>query len=162
MASPASIILALRGIEFTRTSNEIKEAAVNKVEFLRAKIVDRERRIADIRKSYEISDQDLIDLLSQANANRASSPGHYALSSVRRARAEEDDTEPTTERYIAAGVVQNILTEKQLIEQETQAITTFEFVIRNIRPIRHVSDQGVPYEDDNFRLSYEDLSALGL
>jgi len=59
-------------------------------------------------------------------------------------------------------VVQNLLTEQQLIEQERDLVTKLQMVIRNLRPVVHyASDTGARYEVDSFPLSESDLDFLG-
>lgn len=154
MGGPSSRSV-LHSLTFAKTSGEIKEKAASKIEALASKVKEREGRITRLRKEFDISDQDMIKLLSQAAQD--------ALSNARVATTMSYNIGNQDEvRVVAAGVVQNLLTERQLIEQEKEHIEKLQLVIRNLRPLtHHATNTGVAYESDSFTLSEADLDFLG-
>lgn len=152
MGSPSAHHI-LSNLTFAKTSLEIRTQARAKIERIQAKIAEREQRISTLRAAYEISDQDMIQLLSQ-QARNATSNSHV-LSVTYNVGADENA------KIIGAGVVQNLMTEQSLIEQERAQIARLEMVVSNLRPIRHHGANGEPYEVDTFDVSYSDLEFLG-
>jgi hypothetical protein len=155
MASPSTS--RMFRFSYTKTIEELKTAMAEKIEFLKNKILERQARIKKIREEENITDQDLIDLLTQA-ANQAVSnarvgPMSYSLTS------DANDGEEV--RYIAAGTVQNLLAEKSLIESENGSIVQMNRVLRNLRPIKHHADDGTEYTQESFGLNDEELDYLG-
>lgn len=154
MGGPSSRTV-LHSLSFSKSSAEIKDKATAKILLLVAKITEREGRVARLRNEFEISDADLIKLLSQAASD--------ATSNVRVATTMSYNIGSNDNvRVVAAGVVQNLLTEQQLIEQERDLVVKLQMVIRNLRPVVHYAqDTGARYEVDAFPLSESDLDFLG-
>lgn len=157
MGGPSSRTV-LHSLSFSKSSHEIKDKATAKILFLVAKITEREGRVARLRNEFEISDADLIKLLSQA-ASDAVSNARVATTMSYNIGGSGGNGDV---RVVAAGVVQNLLTEQQLIEQERDLVTKLQMVIRNLRPVVHYAqDTGARYEVDSFPLSESDLDFLG-
>lgn len=155
MASPHSRSI-LNNLSFEKTSAEILEKAGFKITALTAKIAERETRITHIRKEFDISDQAMINLLSQA-AQEALSNSRIATTMSYNISGQDSDV-----RIVGAGVVQNLLTERQLIEQEKESVEKLQLITRNLRPItHHASDTGARYEVDGFHMTEQDLDFLG-
>ena len=142
---------------YQKTVDELKEAMTNKVAFLIKKVAERETRIARIREEYDITDADMITLLTQA-ANQAVSnarmPMSYNLSTA-------DGNGGDEVRLVAAGVVQNLITEKTLIEEEQGSITHLERIVRNLKPVMCFGANGEAYVQDSFSLGDGELDFLG-
>lgn len=154
MGGPSSRTV-LHSLSFSKSSHEIKDKATAKILFLVAKITEREGRVARLRNEFEISDADLIKLLSQAASDAVS---NARIATTMSYNIGSNDNV----RVVAAGVVQNLLTEQQLIEQERDLVTKLQMVIRNLRPVVHYAqDTGARYEVDAFPLSESDLDFLG-
>jgi hypothetical protein len=154
MASPSTS--SMFRFSYEKTIDEIKEAMLKKIEFLKTKIAERKARIKKIRAEENITDQDLIDLLTQATNQamsnaRQQGPMTYSLS-------VGDDSQEV--RYIAAGTVQNILAEQGLIESEGGSIVQMERIVRNLRPITHHADDGSVYLQNSFTMSATELDYL--
>ena len=154
MGGPSSRSV-LHNLSFEKSSSEIKEKATAKIASLGAKIKEREGRIARLRKEFDISDQDMIKILSQAAQGALSNASVATTMSYNIGNQDEV-------RVVAAGVVQNLITERQLIEQEQALVEKLQLVFRNLRPItHHATNTGVAYEVDTFTLSEADLDFLG-
>lgn len=156
MGSPASHHM-FRNFNYQKPIPEIKEAMERKIESLRAKITEREGRIVRIREEHDISDADLINLLAQA-ADEAISNRRVASMSYNLATNGADGSDV---RIIAAGVVQNLVTEKSLIEQEKKSVDQLQLIVRNLGPVTRFGDNGEEYTQEFYHLSYDELDFLG-
>lgn len=153
MGGPAS--RSVLNFSFQKSSGEILAKAAAKVESLTLKIAEREARIVRLRKEFEITDQDMIKLLSQAAQDALSNARVTTTMSYNIGTQDEV-------RVVAAGVVQNLLTERQLIEQEKDSVEKLQMISRNLRPlVAYASQTGERYEVDSFNLSETDLEFLG-
>lgn len=152
MGSPPSRSI-LSNLSFSKSSVEIRTAVREKLERIRAKITEREGRIATLRSTYEITDTDMIQLLSQQARDAIS---NARITSTTYSVGTDDNT-----KIIGAGVVQNLMTEQALIEQEREQITRLDLVVRNLRPLPRHGQNGEAWEDDSFDLGYSDLEFLG-
>ena len=142
---------------YEKECTAIKEVMSKKVEGLKAKINEREGRIVKIRKEYDISDVDMINLLTQAAQGvHQNAKMSYTISS--QAASGSDSQE---ERLIGAGVVQNLLTERTLIEDEQASVKQMERVIRNLKPLQKITENGTLYMQTGFELSDTELEFLG-
>lgn len=139
---------------FEKTVDEILTAVAEKIDSLKAKINDRMERVVRIRKEFDISDADLISLLSQANQDAVSN--RQLATSLSYNLNSGGET-----KIVQAGVVQNLLTEQQLIEQEKDSVTRLSLIERNLRPITHFADNGKEYTQNMFRLSEAEIEYLG-
>jgi hypothetical protein len=150
---------------YQKTVEEVKDKAKIKAEAVRAKILEREGRIRDLRKAHDISDQDLIQIYSQAARNgvtNSSAPMSYTVSTVAKGRSAEGTTSEPDEWLIGAGVIQNLLSESGLIETEKEDLKKLESINRNLRPtVNFSADTGVSYVDQFVSLTEDDLEYLG-
>jgi hypothetical protein len=154
MASPQTLGM-FRQFTYQKTMAECKTAMEGKIAQVNAKIAERQERIARIRAEYNITDTDMINLLTQAanqSQNRFGEHGmSYSLGSA-------DGTD--SPKIIGAGMVQNIITEKGLIESEEASVIQMERVLRNLRPYRQFGDNGLPFMVDTVNLSTSELDYL--
>jgi hypothetical protein len=139
--------------EYQKTVEEILAASSKKIEAVKAKISEREGRIARIRKEFDITDAELVSLFAQA-ANEAGN--RYANSMSYNIPSATGEA-----KVIAAGVVQNLLTEQNLMEQEKDSATKLAMVVRNLRPVTHYADNGVAYTVNTFNLTEDEIEYLG-
>lgn len=145
---------------YEKTADEIKEKAATKLTSLTSKIKERLARISRLREEYSIDDAALIRLLTEAR--RSSSYSNHTFSYLASTPLYGSSTESKMEeRTIGAGVVQNILTENDLIDSERASVKKLELILRNLRPLmRHVKDKGwTPHE--YFPVSEDALDYLG-
>ena len=147
---------------YEKTTDEIGSAMQKKVESLKAKIVEREGRIAKIRAEYEISDQDMIQLLTQeAQHNIQNNVRGAKMSYTLTTASPGAEVGANDERIIGAGVVQNLLTERSLIEDEQASVKQMERIVRNLKPLQKITENGTTYELNQFELSDAELEFLG-
>jgi len=152
MGSPASAHM-FRNFSYQKSIDEILAKMTAKIAFLETKIREREARIVEIREAHDITDQDLIKLLTQA-ANQAVSNARLPMSYNIESTAGET-------RLIAAGVVQNLVTEQTLIEQEKKSVDQLKMIGRNLKPVTLFGDNGEEYTQGFFSLSFDELDFLG-
>jgi len=153
MGSPASRHM-FNSLVYEKTVDEIKAAMEKKIESLKAKVTDREARITRIRKEFDITDAEMINLLAQAAnemvSNRVVATMSYNL-----------NTTGPDPKIVQAGVVQNLLTEKNLIQQEKDSIEQMSLIVRNLRPVHRFAQDGTEYTQDTFTLREDELDFLG-
>lgn len=132
-------------VKFHKSGKVIREKAGEKIKALEAKIGERKARIARIRKDYDITDADMIELLSAKARNQLAEGGTYTLSN-KIVRGEDKPMEVT----IAAGIINNIDTENALMTQEKDHVERLGLIERNI-------DADVKHE-----IGFDELDYLGL
>ena len=160
MASNIRIESMFGGLSFTKSAEDIRIAAARKSVFLESKITERKNRVSQLRKEYNISDADLIQLLTEARRDleARTSRMSYSISNAGVAGAAGDDS-----RIIGAGVVSNILTESDQIEAEKDQVKRLGLIIRNLKPIpRFAEGTGAPLPEEEFHVNFADLEYLGL
>ena len=133
-------------VKFFKSGQVIKNQAEAKAKQITAKIAERQDRIRKLREDYKITDADMIELLSDQARVRLATVGSYSLSSNAPMPRAKDEPE----RLIPAGLVNNLNTERALIEQEKEQVSRLELIARNI-------DVNLSHEID-----FEELEYLGL
>jgi hypothetical protein len=106
-----------------------------------------------IREEFSITDSDMIDLLSQAAREAVSNRAITMSYGVNSAGGEQ--------KIVQAGVVQNLLTEKTLIEQERESMEQMNLIVRNLRPVTHHTNDGTVYTQSSWTLNESELEFLG-
>lgn len=145
-----------------KSSHDTITACDKKVASIKVKIEERVLRVNKLREEYGITDAILIDLLQQARA--ANKRGEAKLSYMVQSQSYHGDGASGTlhETQIAAGVVNNLLTENDLIESERSTVKQLELISRNLKdlPDRTITSGVRPLR--GHELSYEELEFLGL
>lgn len=155
MGSPATRHM-FGNFAYEKSIDEITAAMGKKIEGLKAKIEDRQQRIVRLRKEFDITDEQMIDLLTQyGNELVSNRTVNVSMSYTTKA------TNSSEQKIIGAGVVQNLMTEKSLIETEKDSVERMERIVRNLRPIRHVTSEGAEWTQTTFRLNDDELDYLG-
>lgn len=127
-------------VEFAKPGREIAEKAKAKSEAVREKIEERQGRIARIREEYGITDAVLADVLAQAMHRRGQT---YSVSN---APVGRDGSGQVT---VPAGVITNLTTEQEYIEEERQQVARLDLLARNIAP------------DASHKLTFDEMEYLG-
>lgn len=154
-----NIIHMFGGLSFEKTATEIASKMKEKVGKLRAKVEERQKRIADLRKAHDIDDSDLIQLLQQARKQANSSASQYSYSKSANMGGGKTVME---ERSIGAGVVNHLLTESDYIDSEKDQADRLELMASNLRPIpRFATGNGASIPPEDFALTYDELKYLG-
>jgi hypothetical protein len=155
MASPSTARM-FRNFTYRKPMADVREAMEGKIDQVKAKIAERKERIALIRKEFSISDQDLIELLTQSANQMVSNRLVNTASMSYSMSAPEGE-----QRLIGAGVVQNLLTEQALIDEEKAALKQLARIVRNLSPYTMVSETGIEYTVRTVELTPEELEYLG-
>jgi hypothetical protein len=154
-----------RGLSFTKSATDIIVAATKKVTTLKAKITEREQRIVDLRKEYDIDDSALIQLLTESRKRDASMSAAMTYSfskSLSNSEIGSSHSAPKAEeRIVGAGVVNNLLTENDFIENEKEQVKSLELIARNLKAIPRFSTTGIALPDEEFKLTQDELTYLG-
>ena len=164
-----------QGLHYTKTASELKPAMSKKLAKVEKKIKEREKRIVDLRREYAIDDAALIQLLTEArkNTSMGSSVMNYSYSvgpqgyqgsqGVTGAGGSRSRKaiEPV-ERVVGAGVVQNLLTEMDNIDEEKDQVKRLKMILRNLRPLPNYAEGGKKLPDAGFPVNYQDLEYLDL
>lgn len=158
MANPSAVRMFNQFV-YQKPMVEVRNKMREKVDFLRSKIEERQGRIVKLRTEYDISDQDLIQLLQEAMKREVSNMP-IAASTSYTLPSQGSDTSDV--RMIAAGVVQNLMTENRLADEEKESVEKLEQIIRNLKPVQyHAEGNGSPYTVDYVTLSSKELDFLG-
>lgn len=148
------VVRLFQQLTFNKSATEIVEASKKKVLKIKAKIEERVKRVADLRKEYGIDDAALIQLFQMARKQEQS------LQFVYNSSVPADNQGQMRERTIGAGVVNNILTENDFIESEKSQVERLELIIRNLKDVPRFSSNGTPIAPQDFSLSYTELEFL--
>lgn len=157
------------GLSYTKSTHEIKEKAIAKIEKLKAKITEREQRLVNLRKEYDIDDKALIELLTAARKAQKqglgnmqytykSSMSNQRIGASASAGLDSDKTEEA-DRVIGAGVVNHLLTENDFIESEKESIKELEFIAKHLKPLVEYQN-GIKLPEQEWTLSKEELKFL--
>lgn len=150
----AKMIDHLFRFTYQKSAAEIIEKMRTKIDKVKDKIEERQRRLADLRREHAIDDAALIQLLTAARKNVNAQSYSYTSNVSATSRGME-------ERTIGAGVVNNLLTENDFIESERDAVKRMEMIVRNLKPIPHYASSGTPLPEQEFELGQEELEYLG-
>ncbi|WP_163996398.1 hypothetical protein [Pyxidicoccus caerfyrddinensis] len=104
----------------TKTTPELREAMKKKVLEIAARIEDREGRMKRIRDEYEIDSERLAALVIQFQNRDSDFVSYQAQGGASR------DT------VVPAGVIANIIREREMIDSERGQIRKLELVLRNL------------------------------
>ena len=116
-------------------TSTIRRQMESKVKAVEAKIQERGERLARIYKENDITPDRLGDILVQyhQDQNRGQSRNSYAISAGPTVGGG-DPSNPTEakETLVPAGVIANIVTEKQLVAQEKDEVRKMNTILRNL------------------------------
>lgn len=119
-------------ITFKKTGKEIQDRLGVRIAETLAKVEERKKRIASIRKDHGITDADMVELLQQQRENDRAAFYNLANSVVAAPRARKGAQAVSASRAIPAGVVANLAQEAALIRSETSAVSQWQVTHRNI------------------------------
>jgi len=145
--------------EIEKTVDEIRQAMEAKAKSVRAKIAERQGRIARLREEYEIDDAALAQLFMAARRQANANAMRFSYSTSNKSATSGDDR--MEEREIGAGVVNNLLTENDHVASEQADLKRLELVSRNLDSLARITDGGVQWTQTRFQLSHEELEYLG-
>lgn len=135
------------GIEFEKTGSRFKAAALKKIKQLKAKVTERENRIAKVKEDWQIDDSVLVEILAKGfnahtayygatgptGAQGANGPRGISGSTGRGKRGSGGmKTESAAPIPIPNSVVQNIVSERHSIDAEKDQIENLGLLARNI------------------------------
>lgn len=121
-----------RGVSYNKfTSPQVREAMTRKGEAVRAKIEERRGRIEKITRENEITPEALSDLIVQYTQDqRRGSSSHKMSYSI--PNSGSSGLQPK-ETVVPAGVIANLVTEKELISSETAEVKRLDLILRNLK-----------------------------
>lgn len=121
-----------QGVSYNKVSSAaVKTAMEAKIKAVAAKIAERHNRVRDIMQAHEITDAVLGDIIIQymKDQQRGTSAQTYSISN----RAPTASGTPSEEKFVPAGVVANLVTEKELIESEKAEVDRMNLILRNLK-----------------------------
>lgn len=126
-----------RGVTYNRfTTAVVRERMEAKIKALFAKVEERRGRVTKLMEEHSITSEMLSDMVIQymKDQDRGTSRMSYSNSvSVASGSAVGPDLRSKTEVVVPAGAVANIVTEKNLIESETEEAKRMVLIVRNLR-----------------------------
>jgi hypothetical protein len=121
-----------RGVQYNKfTSGQIREAMNRKVEAVRAKIEERRGRIDKITRENEITPEALSDLIVQYSQDQRRGGGAKMSYSIPNSNTSSGNR--TKETVVPAGVIANLVTEKELVTSETAEVKRLDLILRNLK-----------------------------
>lgn len=125
-----------RGVRYNKfTSPQVREAMTRKAEAVRAKIEERRGRIEKITRENEITPEALSDLIVQYTQDqRRGSSSHKMSYSIPNSVSNSGSSgNQPKETIVPAGVIANLVTEKELISSETAEVKRLDLILRNLK-----------------------------
>jgi hypothetical protein len=153
-----------RGITYNRfTTAVVRERMRAKITALGAKIEERRGRVTKLMEEHNITSEMLADMVIQymKDQERGTARMSYSNSGA----AVGPDLRSKTEVVVPAGAVANIVTEKNLIESESEEAKRMTLIVRNLRDTLPAVDEktGLLVERAVTQsLSDEEIEYLGL
>ena len=129
------------GVDYNHfTTAELRAAMQRKLHAVTVKIAERERRVRAIVAEYRIAPEAMTDLVMRfmRDAQERRTVATYTTS---RPSGGDGSEGAPSELVVPAGVVANIVAEKNLQEGETKEVAKLRLVLANLR-------DRVPYWDD--------------
>ncbi len=118
ISTPADMFESVR--YNTKTTPELRESMQKKVKELGARIEDREGRMKRIREEYQIDSERLASLVMQYQNRNSDFVSYQAQGNSPR------------EAVVPAGVIANLIREREMIDSERGQIRKLELVLRNL------------------------------
>jgi hypothetical protein len=140
----------------TKTTPELRAALERKVRATVALLEERDVRIRLLREEYQIDPERLADLVIQFKKNDRASYVTYTPAT--------GAGQPRDEVVVPAGVVANIVREKEMTDSERAQIRKMELVLRNLRDEERYVDPdtgAVKTRECLHELTDEELEYLG-
>lgn len=128
-----------RGVNYNRfPSPKIRAAMEAKVLRVKSKIEERLGRLDRIAKDNDLTPAQMSDILAQyhQDKSRGNAKQFYTVSVELGAPIPAGPREA----FIPAGVVSNIVTEKDLIDQEQNEVRKLELIVRNLRDTEYAAN----------------------
>lgn len=136
MGQMHAVAAMFRGVTYNRFATPVvREKMGAKITALRAKIEERRGRVTKLMEEHGITSEMLSDMVIQymKDQERGQSRMSYSTASVASGAAAGPDLRSKTDVAVPAGAVANIVTEKNLIEGETEEANRMVLIVRNLR-----------------------------
>ncbi len=154
-------------VTFEKPAADVRKRVDTKASQIKAKIEERQARIAKLRKEYDIDDAAMVQLLQALRRDEqlhGSGIGTYSYSSASNAQVAHGSSK--TEMTIGAGAVKNLMTEGDAIDSERAHVRKLELLSRNVedRPNYGIASYNGSESErpvKGIALSYEELEFLG-
>lgn len=133
MGQMHAVASMFRGVTYNRfTTAVVREKMEAKIVALRSKVEERIVRVAKLMQEHSITAEMLSDMVIQymKDQERGTARMSYNMAS---GSAVGPDLRSKTEVVVPAGAVANIVTEKNLIESETEEAKRLALIVRNLR-----------------------------
>lgn len=132
MGMAHNVAVMFRGVTYNKFATAvIREKMEAKIRALASKVEERRGRVAKLMAEHGITSEMLSDMVIQymKDQERGQSRMNYSNAGS----ASGPDLRPKTEVVVPAGAVSNIVTEKNLIESETEEAKRMVLIVRNLR-----------------------------
>jgi len=112
-----------------KTTAEIRQAMAAKIEALKAKITERHQRMQRLRDEYDIDAERLAVLVMQYREHSESV-------------SYEGQSRPEGKALVPAGVISNLVREREMIDSEQEQVLKLELVLRNLAETQQFAVEG--------------------
>jgi hypothetical protein len=150
---------------YQKSTTEVATKVEAKSKALMEKLAERRARVQKIRSDYGIDDKAWIEVLEQKRHDSSHQLASYSFTNSGPAGPTGptgSQGEQVQKSSIAAGLVQNLLTEGDAIKAEEAAVKRLDMISRNLRPISRMNERTFDHWTDPLvLLSENDLEFLG-
>ena len=134
MGQMHAVAAMFRGVNYNKyTSSVVREKMEAKITALRSKVEERRGRVTKLMEEHSITSEMLSDMVIQYMKDKERGTSRMSYNTQSAGSANGPDLRSKTEVVVPAGAVANIVTEKNLIESETEEAKRMVLIVRNLR-----------------------------
>ena len=161
-----NVAAMFRGVTYNRfATTVVREKMSAKILALQGKVEERRGRVHKLMAEHHITSEMLSDMVIQYMKDQERGQSRMNYSNSVAAATTGPDLRSKTEVVVPAGAVSNIVTEKNLIESETEEAKRLVLIVRNLRDTLPAVDEktgGLVEKSVIHTLTDDEIEYLGL
>lgn len=123
-----------RGVNYNKFPTPmIKVAMEQKIIALKSKVAERRGRVTRLMSDHRITREMLADMIIQYMKDQQEGRARMSYSNSVRPQSEGAQAPKTDVVDVPAGAIANLITEKNLIENESAEVKRLELIVRNLK-----------------------------